>query len=146
MNATSLRPVGRATVAAPAERPQLTSLVDMMVILVVFLLHSFSAEGQLVEPAPGLELPVSATSTPVPAGPQVVVGTEWIEVDGRRITATTEAAAGELVTAALAGGSGRPLLIQVDRRVAYRLLGVVLQACAAAGWTDVSLVVQGGES
>ena len=42
-----------------APRPQLTSLVDLMVILLVFLLKSFSVEGQLVTPATDLQLPTS---------------------------------------------------------------------------------------
>lgn len=42
-------------------RPQLTSLVDVMTILLVFLIKSFSSEGSLVTPAADLVLPVSTS-------------------------------------------------------------------------------------
>src|SRR5512133_931611 len=47
-------------------RPQLTSLVDIMVILLFFLIQSFSVEGNLVTPSTDLELPLSDASK----GPQ----------------------------------------------------------------------------
>ncbi|MBD3165848.1 hypothetical protein GF324_04575 [bacterium] len=37
----------------------LSSMMDMMTIILLFLLKSFSASGQLMQPAPGIELPES---------------------------------------------------------------------------------------
>ena len=147
-------PAGSA--AGPPARLQLTSLVDMMVILVVFLLKSFAVEGQLVEPAAGLTLPTSSIQTPVPAGVVVEVGTRVVRVAGRDIVPTTALAAADTNTGAalkaalsLAMASSpeqASALIQADREVDYRHLSQVLRACAAAGWSDVSLVVLEVES
>ena len=49
-------------------RPQLTSLIDVMTILLVFLIKSFSVEGNLITPSADLVLPVSESKqvpTPV---------------------------------------------------------------------------------
>ena len=139
----------KATSAAPA-RLQLTSLVDMMVILVVFLLKSFSVEGQLVTPAAGLELPTSTSQTHLEAGLMVEVSSQLVRIDGRDVLSTadltngSEAATAKLV-AALGGAQSEPkatpVLVQADRGLDYNHLSRVLRACAAAGWTDVTLVV-----
>ena len=44
----------------PPERLPLTSMVDMMTILIVFLLQSFSDDGSLLTPASGVALPIGA--------------------------------------------------------------------------------------
>ncbi len=127
-----------------------------MVILVVFLLKSFAVEGQLVEPAAGLTLPSSTIQTPVSAGVVVEVGPRVVRVAGRDIVPTTALAAADTTTGAalkaalsLAMASSpeqASVLIQADREVDYRHLSQVLRACAAAGWSDVSLVVLEVES
>jgi len=134
---------------------QLTSLVDMMVILVVFLLHSFSVEGELIAPANGLELPASSGGAPVPVGLVVEVGPERVRVAGRDVLFTAALASADttslgVLTAALtnddaAVNQGR-VLVQADRRIDYRNLSQVLRACARAGWSEVSLVVLEVES
>ena len=42
-----------------AEMPNLTSMMDMMTIILLFLLKSLSVSGALLHPAPGIELPLS---------------------------------------------------------------------------------------
>lgn len=133
-----------AVPARPAARLTLTSLVDMMVILVVFLLKSFSVEGQLVTPAAGIELPASAVESPVTAGRVVEIGPEMIRVDGRDVVATAEATeTSDALAAALdelaAAGAG-PVVVQCDRRLDFRVLGAVLRACGRAGLDDLSLL------
>jgi biopolymer transport protein ExbD len=145
---------GTAAGKSPA-RLQLTSLVDMMVILVVFLLKSFSVEGQLVAPAAGLELPESSSRTPVAAGLVIEVGPQSVRVGGREIMATSDLVdvdnitPPELTGALAAQGQSAeqaPVLVQADQRIDYHHLSQVLRACAAAGWTDVTLVVLEVES
>ena len=100
---TSTRaPRGSGPAADGAARPQLTSLVDMMVILVVFLLHSFSADGQLIEPAADIDLPVSSVRTPVPPAVQVTISAAEIRVGGRMVASPDDADLAERVAAALA--------------------------------------------
>ncbi len=145
---------GPAAASSPA-RLQLTSLVDMMVILVVFLLKSFSVEGQLVTPAVGLELPTSSSRTALRTGLVVEVGPAMVRVDGRDIMPTkelTEAEVGDetrltvALAAAAPGTASGPVLVQSDHRIDYRHLSRVLGACSQAGWSDVTLVVLKEES
>ena len=132
--------------SAPAERPQLTSLVDMMVILVVFLLHSFSAEEQFLTPAPGIDLPVSSTQGASPTGLPLVVGARAVRLGDQELAAVEAPDLEDRLAAALisarTAGPEQPLAVQVDRGVPFKVLGRVLAACTAAGWPQVQLVVQ----
>ena len=141
LRAHATRLASAPAVDAPG-RPQLTSLVDMMVILVVFLLHSFSADGQLVEPAAGIELPASSVETPVPPAVQVVVGRDRILVEGRDVATATSPDLAAAVTTALPRDTTAPCAVQVDRAVPYRVLAAVLAGCSGAGFADVRLVVR----
>ncbi|MCP4571331.1 MAG: hypothetical protein GY838_03195 [bacterium] len=138
------------TPVRPAARPQLTSLVDMMVILVVFLLKSFSVEGQLVTPAEGLELPVTVDAAPVPAGRVVEIGPETIRVDGAHVlataVATSDTTALAVALARLAAEGAGPVVVQCDRRLDFGVLGHVLRACGRAGLDDLSLLALEDES
>jgi biopolymer transport protein ExbD len=158
MSATLSRSVligaSRGSAAGSPARLQLTSLVDMMVILVVFLLKSFAVEGQLVEPAANVDLPLSTVRAAAPVGVVVAVGTRLVQVAGQDVATTasladTASTGSTALLAALRAASGAadaPVLIQADRAVAYHHLSRVLRACAVAGWQDVSLVVLEVES
>ena len=134
-------------------RPQLTSLVDMMVILLVFLLKSFSVEGQLVTPSSDLRLPESSARTPVAATLSLEVTTTGINLDGRRVASLPSTATGDSLAiaplqAALVGLGGHgagtdlpPLAIQCDRRLDFAVLKRVLYTCNQAGCADLSLLV-----
>ncbi len=130
-------------------RPQLTSLVDMMVILLVFLLKSFSVEGQLVTPSPDLHLPESAATTPVESALSLEVTTGGIVLDGRHVADLPTASTDSLLIAPLAsalrdlgpGGEGQALSIQCDRRVDFAVLKRVLFTCDRTGHDDLSLLV-----
>ena len=64
---------------------KLTSMIDMFTILLVFLLKSYSAEGQIVTLSKDLVLPES-TSEKAPKVTSVIsITNEWILVDGRPI-------------------------------------------------------------
>ena len=136
-------------VPAPA-RLQLTSLVDMMVILVVFLLMSFSVEGQLITPAADLDLPVSSAREPARIGVTIEVLPDRIRIDGQEAARAADLlrddpAAVAALAARLADiedSAATPTIsVHCDRRVDFRLLGRVLRACGGQGLADVSLLV-----
>ncbi|MCP4290670.1 MAG: biopolymer transporter ExbD [bacterium] len=138
-----------------AAKLEMTSLVDMMVILVVFLLMSFSADDQIVTSATGIKLPSSSSKSTVSSGLVVEVGLDHVVVDGRSIMSSKALSGVDptelvLLTNALKEGIGgsnqQNILVQADRRVKYDNLSQVLRACAEAGLSDVSLVVLGGVS
>ncbi len=131
-------------------RPQLTSLVDMMVILLVFLLKSFSVEGQLVSPSADLQLPRSTAETVAEPELSLEVTTTGINLDGARV-AGFPASAGldSLVIAPLfdalvdlaSGDENQPITIQCDRRIDFAVLKRVLFTCNQAEYDDLSLLV-----
>lgn len=64
---------------------QLTSMVDMFTIMIVFLLKSYSTSAVNITPQKGLQLPVSTTmSAPVEAL-KLVVSADGIYVDDKKI-------------------------------------------------------------
>jgi len=66
---------------------QLTSMIDMFTILVVFLLQSYSSEGQIVTLSEALTLPKSSAQTPVALHLEIQVNRRAIVVDGDPIVA-----------------------------------------------------------
>lgn len=138
--------------AGEAVRPPLTSLVDMMVILLVFLLKSFSVEGQLVTPAADLQLPSSTCDVAAEVALGVEVSTTGINLDGVPVAMLPDVAVAdgslvipELESAlreALAPGAIGRANVQCDHRVDFAVLKRVLASCSAAGYDDLSLLVQ----
>jgi biopolymer transport protein ExbD len=69
---------------------QLTSLLDMFTILLVFLLKSFSSEGQIVTVSNELRLPESTSSKPVRPAPIISVTREWLILDEKPLIKVDE--------------------------------------------------------
>lgn len=71
----------------PKQKPnfdlRLTSLLDMFTILLVFLLKSFSADGQIVTNTEDLHLPESTSQKPPRSAPIIAVTKEWIMLDDK---------------------------------------------------------------
>lgn len=141
-------------------RLQLTSMMDMFTILLVFLLKTYSTHGQLINPSQDLTLPVSRVQQPPELGLDVTVSSDWILVNGKPIEQTPEVARmegfiiprlqDELIKYALeaekmeelygAKFSGK-VTIQGDRRLSYRLLIKVMATCGQSDFPNMRLVV-----
>lgn len=63
----------------------LTSMMDMFTIILVFLLKNFSAEGQLISPSNYLTLPKSRVEQPPEVGLDVVVSKQMILVNNEKV-------------------------------------------------------------
>lgn len=83
----------------------LTSMIDMFTILVVFLLKSYSAEGQIVTLSDALTLPESRAEQKVELNLEIIVTNDAIVVDGEPIVFVDESIMRE----------GNPIPILVDR-------------------------------
>ena len=81
----------------------LTSMIDMFTILLVFLLKSYSADGQLVTVSDQLVLPKARTETKVELKLEIQVNNSVIVVDGDPILTVTP----EL----LSSGNSIPILV-----------------------------------
>jgi len=135
-------------------RPQLTSLVDVMTILLVFLIQSFSVEGTLVTPAPDLTLPVSTAIEPAKPKLAIEISQSYV-LSGGTIIAYTDAfkTSDSLLIPALYdymivqktayddSKRAQEVLIQSDREVAFNILKRVMYTCSRAGFVDFSVLV-----
>ena len=136
-------------------RPQLTSLIDVMTILLVFLIKSFSVEGNLITPSHDLVLPMSnsdkqpkqqcaieITKTSILSDGQKIVDIEsvnrddsllieplykWMVVQGARCGDSTQ--------------GGREIMIQCDRELPYLYVKRVMYSCSKAGFNRFSVLV-----
>ena len=68
----------------------MTSLIDMFTCLLAFLLKSFSAEGALVTPSSGLELPHSVAAERAKPGLTIEIGKNEVVVEGNVVAQTQE--------------------------------------------------------
>lgn len=68
---------------------QMTSMIDMFTILVVFLLMSYSADGQIVTISDALTLPKSKSDTPVDLKLEIQINNQVVVVDGDPIVQVT---------------------------------------------------------
>ena len=137
--------------AGDAERPQLTSLVDMMTILVVFLLVNFSVQGELASSSNSLRLPDSTSRLHARPVLSIEIGPSEISIDGRPVVALAAVAAGDsLLIAPLAAAlreaaAGAPLAhvtLQCDRDLDFGLLKRIIHTCSAGGVADFAVLVQ----
>jgi len=141
-------------------RLQLTSMMDMFTIILVFLLKTYSTQGQLINPSKDLTLPSSIVQHAPEMGLDVTVSRDWILVNGRAVVKTKqvmdqkgyiiEPLKSELDTYAreaktmeeLYGAkfSGK-VTIQGDKTIPYKLLIKVMATCGQSSYPNMRLVV-----
>ncbi|MBN1996526.1 biopolymer transporter ExbD [candidate division KSB1 bacterium] len=141
---------------------RLTSMIDMMTILLVFLLKSYDAEGQIVTITDDLRLPES-TSQLLPRVTSVIsITSNWILIDGRPVeTLQTIKADEQLLIPSLRqelsnlrqitegigemsesmDGFQGNISIQSDRDITFDLLKRILITCADVGYNNMLLTV-----
>jgi biopolymer transport protein ExbD len=141
----------------------ITSLMDIMTIILVFLLKSYSTEDIQIAPSENLLLPVSSADRPPELAVNTVISKIAITVDGVDVVAVSGNQVGEqdkrgtLITplfdslkasadqakanAVITGGkfNGR-LLLQCDRDIPFSLLREVMYTAGQAKF----VVYQGG--
>jgi biopolymer transport protein ExbD len=141
-------------------RLQLTSMMDMFTIILVFLLKTYSTHGQLINPSQYLTLPTSLTQHPPEVGLDVTVSSQRILVNGKPIERMENVAIEEqflipklqdelLRYANEAEGMERrhnvkfsgKVTIQGDKRLPYRYLMKVMYTCAQSKYPNMRFVV-----
>jgi biopolymer transport protein ExbD len=134
-------------------KPQLTSLIDVMTILLVFLIKSFSVEGNLVTPATDLQLPTStAREQPQPTKTIAITQSDVIG-DGQVLASISSFADADsmLISPVLnwLGGTAesgdeappREIIIQSDRELEFHIVKKVMYTCSKAGYADFTVLV-----
>lgn len=135
-------------------RPQLTSLVDIMVILLFFLIQSFSVEGNLVTPSTDLELPVSTSKKAPKVYNSINITRTNVIVEDMVITTNDKISASEdflikdlftvmksLKSKTKDTTSAGKLMIQADKEVPFAIVKKVMFTCSKAGFEDFKVLV-----
>ena len=141
---------------------RLTSMIDMFTILLVFLLKSYSADGQIMTVAQDLRLPESTSEKKPQVMSVVAITQEWILVDGRPIERidnilsnnrmlihplmnelqrlrSISQGIGEL-SSRMQGFRGN-IAIQGDKEITFDLLKRIMLTCGQVGYNNMNLAV-----
>ena len=163
LTVTGMRERKRRSTEAPViARLQLTSLIDIFTVLLLFLLKSLVVGGAVVSPFPGVSLPPSSSTASFKESPVVVVAKNQIVVDGEavcptddvtqstelKVTALEQAlAAVRQKTESLAARSGSGvkfegrLILQADETIPFHVLQKVMYTSQTVGFYDITLAV-----
>lgn len=154
----------RSRVAGGARKSVDTSIplvpfIDFLITLVVFLLSSFSASGELLSQRPNLVMPNASHAVDLELAPIVAIDSRVVTLDGRRMadTPTLSATAGveriepliqDLETLQRNWNILHPtepfpgtVIIQADREIDFRVVKKVMFSAAQAGYTNISFAV-----
>ena len=140
----------------------ITSMLDMFTILIIFLLKSYSAEGIILPIPADLHIPFSTTQTAPEPGLIVEVSMDRLVVDGRNLDIDLKAVqqSDDLIIRELydhlmikaaqyeqisslnpnADFTGK-LVLEGDREIPFRYLKKILYTCGQAGFINQSLAV-----
>ena len=161
-NATMRERKRRTTETAEVAKLQLTSLIDIFTVLLLFLLKSLVVGGAVVTPFPGVKLPPSSATASFKEAPVVVIAPQQVVVDNVAVCKTEDVAnAGELKIDALEGalaelrgksdalagreGSDRKfegrLIVQADESIPFHVLQKVMYTSQTVGFYDITLAV-----
>ncbi len=145
-----------------ALKPQITSVVDIMTCLLIYLLQSFSTDEQVVTPSKNLELPISTAQKPPHMTVVLTVTDEYIMAENERVTTVDKVLATDDMTIPeldswLSDRRDRTLhiakyssstkftgdiTIQADKKIRFRLLKKIMYTCGQEGYNNFSLAVQ----
>jgi len=141
-------------------RLNLTSMMDMFTIILVFLLKTYSTDGMLIQPSEFLTLPTSTIEKSPEVALDLVISKEWIMVNHEPVVTVAEVvASGGLIVPGLKEKlevyareakrmeelygtkfSGK-VTIQGDKEIPYQLLVKVMATCGKSDYPNMRLVV-----
>ena len=139
----------------------LTSMVDMLTILVVFLLQTFSASGELLTVQKNITLPEATNYKDLEQAPIIAVSKDAVTLDGRMVADasvlnqenTADWKIVELHDTLVTLKNNYKLLhpsdewkgiviVQADKGVDFKVIKKVMYSCAMAGYQNVNFAVQ----
>jgi len=137
----------------------LVPFIDFLIVLVVFLLISFSASGELLAQKANLKMPKAANVAELEISPVIAVDPIVITLDGRRMADTATLAADpkverieqliqDLETLKRNWSILHPtepfpgkIVMQADVSIDYRVIKKIMFSTAQAGYSNVSFAV-----
>jgi biopolymer transport protein ExbD len=139
----------------------LTSMVDMLTILTVFLLMTFSASGELLQVQKNIVLPEAQNWKDLESAPIIAVSKDSVTLDGHMVADATvlnqENTADwkivELHDTLVTLRNNYKLLhpsedwkgmviVQADKGVDFKVIKKVMYSCSIAGYQNVNFAVQ----
>lgn len=148
----------------------LTSMMDMMTIILVFMIKNIDAEGQLITQAENLMLPVSTSKVqPKEVSLSVSVDKDYVVVDNAKIITTEDVLKQEdiliasvdsvlkerreaerefALRAGLPADEAGNIVVQIDKNIPYDAMYKVMATCGYSGYTNIAFAVMmknGGE-
>lgn len=135
------------TTTAGLDVGALAPMVDMMTLLLVFLLRTWSTEIAPPPPEPGFALGSTTAEAPRRAGVEIQVSPTAVYLESHRIAALDDGGDDSLhrplYDALLRVRDKKRAEVFVDRRLPYGQVRRILHTIRSAGFTEVALV---GES
>jgi biopolymer transport protein ExbD len=145
-----------------AFKPQMTSLIDLMTVIIIFLLQSFSTEGQIITVSNDLSLPKSSARKTPELNVNIVVTNKYIMAENEKLVGVDEVLANDdLVVPQLYAWLGQRreltekiaqystkttfkgnVTIEGDRRIHFRLLKKIMYTCGQQGFNNFALAVE----
>jgi len=139
---------------------QLTSMMDMFTIILVFLLMAYSTEGQLITPSDDITLPESSVDKSPEVGLDLVVSREWIMVNQDPVIKVKEvietksfiikplqeklylyAREAKRMEELYGSKFSGKVTIQGDKSIPYKLLVKVMATCGKSDYPNMRFVV-----
>ena len=142
----------------------MTSMMDILTVLLLFLLKSFVVEGEALTPVPGVNLPESTSETTPQASIVIAIFDDAVMMDGEVVVTISRAVAEDDLFIELLGRRldaardktmeiarrrgveeefrGR-VSIQGDRNIDFEILQRVMYTCSMSGFEEISLAVIG---
>lgn len=145
-------------------RLKLTSMMDILTVLLLFLLKSFVVEGEAMTPVPGVDLPESTSESSPRSSIVVAIFDDAVMIDGEVVASISRAThSGDLLiepladhldaarekTIEIARRRGNEdefdgkVTIQGDREIDFAILQRVMYTCTYSGYENISLAVIG---
>jgi biopolymer transport protein ExbD len=138
----------------------LTSMVDMLTILVVFLLQTFSASGELLVVSKNIVLPEASNFKDLERAPVIGVSADSVTLDGRPVADATELNKENTVDWKITDlhdtlvtlknnfkllhpteNFNGTVIVQADKSVDFKVIKKVMYTCAVAGYNNVNFAV-----
>jgi biopolymer transport protein ExbD len=133
----------------------LTPMIDMMTIILVFLVKSYSVAPQYLTSTQEIQLSATTSEITAPDAPVVIIGKDGVLVDGAVVVNFKEGkpaatflkaqtvpellAAFKGIAAKAKKEQSKTLILQADRFVSYDTLKPILRTAGVAGFTDIKL-------
>ena len=148
--------------AASAPMPNLTTMMDMMTIILLFLLKTLSTTGALLHAAPGIELPVSEKMDEPQQYLAFFINNDGVFSDkegniGQQLVTPSEMESDDIqlfvnlnefldstraLDKMLKRNVGNIVTLQGDSRIKYKYIFKFIQTCGYSGFETIQFIVE----